>query len=233
VGSRLCSHVNGKRRSTTHLKTGPADVTFPDVTHVEAESPTDRRTKARRRRADRERSEVRTRILDAARTTLRDGTMFDLTMQRLAADVGLSRQTVYRYFPTVQDIFRALSDEVILDIYSNLPDLPLSDPDYMVAFVDVALSVFCADSEVVRVLVLASAIGRAAGDWVQVDPEQVLSAALTAVPARYRPVSGDPDIAARVLVTYFRGALYGWAAGFLSDTEFAQEVRKAGSLTVA
>ncbi len=90
--------------------------------------------------------------------------MFDLTMQRLAADVGLSRQTIYRYFPTVQDIFRALSDDVILDIYSNLPDLPLSDPDYMSAFVDVALSVFCADSEVVRVLVLASAIGRATGD---------------------------------------------------------------------
>lgn len=159
--------------------------------------------------------------------------MFDLTMQRLAADVGLSRQTIYRYFPTVQDIFRALSDDVILDIYSNLPDLPLSDPDYMSAFVDVALSVFCADSEVVRVLVLASAIGRATGDWVQVDPEQVLSAALTAVPAKYRPVSGDPDVAARILVTYFRGALYGWAAGFLSDAEFAQEVRKAGSLTIA
>ena len=42
--------------------------------------------------------------------------MFDLTMQRLAADVGLSRQTIYRYFPTVQDIFRALSDDVILAI---------------------------------------------------------------------------------------------------------------------
>ena len=159
--------------------------------------------------------------------------MFDLTMQRLAADVGLSRQTIYRYFPTAQEIFRALSDEVISEIYANLPDLPLSDPSFVPAFVDVALSVFCADSEVVRVLVLASAIGRATGDWVQVDPEQILSAALSAVPTEHRRVSLDPDVAARVLVTYFRGALYGWAAGFLSDAEFAQEVRKAGSLTAA
>ena len=233
MGLRLCSHVNGKRRSTPHLSTGPADVTFSDVTHVVAESGADQRTEARRERADRERSEVRARILEAARETLRDGTMFDLTMQRLATDVGLSRQTIYRYFPTVQEIFRALSDEVISEIYSNLSDLPLSDPDYMSAFVDVALSVFCADSEVVRVLVLASAIGRATGDWVQVDPEEVLSSALSAVSPEHRRVSRDPEVAARVLVTYFRGALYGWAAGFLSDTDFAQEVRKAGSLAVA
>lgn len=159
--------------------------------------------------------------------------MFDLTMQRLAADAGLSRQTIYRHFPTVQDIFRALSDEVISEIYSNLPDLPLSDPNYVAAFVDVALSVFCEDAKVVRVLVLASAIGRATSDWAQVDPEDVLLSALSAVPPANRPVSPDPSVAARILITYFRGALYGWAAGFLSDVEFAKEVRKAGSLTIA
>ena len=158
--------------------------------------------------------------------------MFDLTMQRLATDAGVSRQTIYRHFPTVQDVFRALSDEVIAEIYSNLPDLPFSDPNYMTEFVEVAVNVFCADSQVVRVLVLTSAIGRASGDWVQVDPEQILLSALTAMPAAYRPVSRDPKEAARVLITYFRGALYGWAAGFLSDSKFEQEVRKAGQLAV-
>ena len=193
----------------------------------------DQRVISRRERADRERSEVRARILESARHTLRQGTMFDLTMQCLAEGVGMSRQTIYRHFPTVQDIFRALSDEVIAEIYSNLPDLPFSDPRYMTEFVDVAVNVFCADSRVVRVLVLTSAIGRASGDWVQVDPEQILLSALTAMPARHRPVSRDPNVAARVLITYFRGALYGWAAGFLSDSEFEQEVRKAGQLAVA
>ena len=203
-----------------------------DVTVVASVIDLDQRMLSRRERADRERFEMRTRILECARHIVREGTMFDLTMQRLASDAGVSRQTIYRYFPAVQDVFRALSDEVITQIYSNLPDLPLDDPNYMAEFVQVAVNVFCADSQVVRVLVLTSAIGRASGDWVQVDPEQVLLSALTAMPAAHRPVSRDPKVAARVLITYFRGALYGWAAGFLNDSEFEQEVRKAGQLAV-
>lgn len=203
-----------------------------DVTVVASVIDLDQRTLSRRERADRERFEMRTRILECARHIVREGTMFDLTMQRLAAAAGVSRQTIYRHFPAVQDVFRALSDEVITQIYSNLPDLPLDDPNYMAEFVQVAVNVFCADSQVVRVLVLTSAIGRASGDWVQVDPEQVLLSVLTAMPAAHRPVSRDPKVAARVLITYFRGALYGWAAGFLNDSEFEQEVRKAGQLAV-
>ena len=203
-----------------------------DVTVVASVIDLDQRMLSRRERADRERFEMRTRILECARHIVREGTMFDLTMQRLASDAGVSRQTIYRYFPAVQDVFRALSDEVITQIYSNLPDLPLDDPNYMAEFVQVAVNVFCADSQVVRVLVLTSAIGRASGDWVQVDPEQVLLSALTAMPVAHRPVSRDPKVAARVLITYFRGALYGWAAGFLNDSEFEQEVRKAGQLAV-
>ena len=180
----------------------PTDaITLSDVTIVASELLVDQRLISRRARADRERSEVRARILESARHTLREGTMFDLTMQRLAAEAGVSRQTTYRHFPTVQDVFRALSDEVIADIYSNLPDLPFCDPNYMTEFVEVAVNVFCADSKVVRVLVLTSAIGRASGDWVQVDPEQILLAALTAMPAAHRPVSRDPKVAARVLIT--------------------------------
>lgn len=207
--------------------------TFADVTVVASETPSDQRLLARRERADRERSEVRARILRSARNTLRKGSMFDLTIMSLASDVGVSRQTIYRHFPTVQDVFRALSDEVIADIYSNLPDLPFSDPGYISAFVDRAVKTFCADSKVVRVLVLTSAIGRATGDWVQIDPEQVLRSALTEMPVVHRPISPDPKVAARVLITYFRGALYGWAAGFLTDNEFEQEVRKAGLLVIA
>jgi len=203
-----------------------------DVTVVASVIDLDQRMLSRRERADRERFEMRTRILECARHIVREGTMFDLTMQRLASDAGVSRQTIYRYFPAVQDVFRALSDEVITQIYSNLPALPLDDPNYMAEFLQVAVNVFCADSQVVRVLVLTSAIGRASGDWVQVDPEQVLLSALTAMPAAHRPVSRDPKVAARVLITYFRGALYGWAAGFLNDSKFEQEVRKAGQLAV-
>ena len=34
-----------------------------------------------------------------------------------------------------------------------------------------------------------------------------------------------------MIVTYFRGALYGWAAGFLTDDEFKVEVRRAIHMT--
>ena len=83
------------------------------MTVVSSEMLVDQRLISRRERADRERSEVRARILESARHTLREGTMFDLTMQHLATDAGVSRQTIYRHFPTVQDVFRSLSDGVI------------------------------------------------------------------------------------------------------------------------
>jgi hypothetical protein len=34
-----------------------------------------------------------------------------------------------------------------------------------------------------------------------------------------------------MMITYFRGALYGWAAGFYSDEEFEKQVRLAGRLS--
>ena len=44
-------------------------------------------------------------------------------------------------------------------------------------------------------------------------------------------MSADPAISARMMITYFRGALYGWAAGFYSDEEFEKQVRLASRLS--
>ena len=51
------------------------------------------------------------------------------------------------------------------------------------------------------------------------------------MPEDQRPISKDPAVSARMMITYFRGALYGWAAGFYSDEEFEKQVRVAGRLT--
>ena len=51
------------------------------------------------------------------------------------------------------------------------------------------------------------------------------------MPADKRPVSNDPAVSPRMMITYFRGALYGWAAGFYSDEEFEKQVRLAGRLS--
>ena len=73
-------------------------------------------------------------------------------------------------------------------------------------------------------------MGRATGSWRQVDPEEILLAVVTDMPVEQRPVSEDPAVSARMMITYFRGALYGWAAGFYSDEEFEKQVRLAGRL---
>lgn len=98
-------------------------------------------------------------------------------------------------------------------------------------FVTKAIGVFVSDSMVIRQLVLASALGRASGSWHQVDPEEILLKVVSDMPADKRPVSTDPAVSARMMITYFRGALYGWAAGFYSDEEFEKQVRLAGRLS--
>jgi hypothetical protein len=91
--------------------------------------------------------------------------------------------------------------------------------------------VFLDDPKVNRALVLISATGRGSGTWFQIDPEGIIREAMKQRPPELRPVSEDADLAARMIITYFRGALYGWAAGFLSDTEFEIEARRADEIS--
>ena len=182
-------------------------------------------------RAERSREATTSRILEAARSALRNGTLLDVTILSIAKELGLSRPTIYRYFPRVEDLLRALSDEIIHEIYDNLPDLPMTDPQFLDDYVSLSIDVFLKDPGVTRNLVLASAIGRASGTWYQVDPEGILRQVMEQRQRELRPGSEDPADAARMIVTYFRGALYRWAAGFLTDDEFKVEVRRAIHMT--
>ena len=192
--------------------------------------PSSARTVARQRRARDEKLATRELLLESARTILRDGSLFDLTAISLGHHSGVTRQTVYRYFPNTESIFKALSDDVINAVYEDL-QLPSDKEDALDHFVTKAIAVFVSDSAVIRQLVLASAMGRATGSWRQVDPEDILLAVVTDIAEEQRPVSKDPAVSARMMITYFRGALYGWAAGFYSDEEFEKQVRLAGRLT--
>ncbi len=195
-----------------------------------AKDPSSARTVARKRRARNEKVATRELLLESARTILRSGSLFDLTAISLGNQSGMTRQTVYRYFPNTESIFQALSDQVINTVYADL-QLPSGRENALEHFVTKAIAVFVSDSAVIRQLVLASAMGRASGSWHQVDPEGILLAVVTDMPEDQRPVSKDPVVSARMMITYFRGALYGWAAGFYSDEEFEKQVRLAGRLT--
>lgn len=187
------------------------------------------RKQARQHRAIGEKAATRQHLLEAAADTLREGSIFDLTAIDLGRRAGVTRQTVYRYFPNTESIFKALSDQVISQIYDDL-QLPSGTNNPLDHFVTRAISVLTRDSRVTRQLALASALGRAKGSWHQVDPEAFLVQTLSERPEKERPVSTDAAVAARLMITYFRGALYGWAAGFYSDTEFERQVRMAGKL---
>jgi len=195
-----------------------------------AQELTSARTVARQRRARDEKAATRELLLESARTILRQCSLFDLTAISLGNHSGVTRQTVYRYFPSTESIFKALSDQVITQVYEDL-QLPSENADALDHFVTKAIGVFVGDSRVIRQLALASALGRASGSWHQVDPEEILLKVVSDMPADKRPVSTDPAVSARMMITYFRGALYGWAAGFYSDEEFEKQVRLAGRLT--
>ena len=200
------------------------------MANTTSRDPSSARTVARQRRARDEKLATRELLLESARTILRDGSLFDLTAISLGHQSGVTRQTVYRYFPNTESIFKALSDDVINAVYEDL-QLPSDKEDALDHFVTKAIAVFVSDSAVIRQLVLASAMGRATGSWRQVDPEDILLAVVTDIAEEQRPVSKDPAVSARMMITYFRGALYGWAAGFYSDEEFEKQVRLAGRLT--
>ena len=200
------------------------------MANATSRDPSSARTVARQRRARDEKLATRELLLESARTILRDGSLFDLTAISLGHQSGVTRQTVYRYFPNTESIFKALSDDVINAVYEDL-QLPSDKEDALDHFVTKAIAVFVSDSAVIRQLVLASAMGRATGSWRQVDPEDILLAVVTDIAEEQRPVSKDPAVSARMMITYFRGALYGWAAGFYSDEEFEKQVRLAGRLT--
>lgn len=200
------------------------------MANASSKDPSSARTVARQRRAREEKVATRELLLESARTILRDGSLFDLTAISLGHQSGVTRQTVYRYFPNTESIFKALSDDVINAVYQDL-QLPSDKEDALDHFVTKAIAVFVSDSAVIRQLVLASAMGRATGSWRQVDPEDILLAVVTDIAEEQRPVSKDPAVSARMMITYFRGALYGWAAGFYSDEEFEKQVRVAGRLT--
>ena len=199
------------------------------MSNATTKDPSSARTAARQQRARDEKVATRELLLESARTILRGGSLFDLTAISLGNQSGLTRQTVYRYFANTESIFKALSDQVITQVYEDL-QVPSENEDALDHFVTKAIGVFVSDSMVIRQLVLASALGRASGNWHQVDPEEILIKVVSDLPADKRPVSADPAVSARIMITYFRGALYGWAAGFYSDDEFEKQVRLAGRL---
>ena len=72
------------------------------MAYATAKNPSSARTVARQQRARDEKVATRELLLESARTILRGGSLFDLTAISLGNQSGVTRQTVYRYFPNTE-----------------------------------------------------------------------------------------------------------------------------------
>ena len=161
---------------------------------------------------------VREALLDAARTLLRSSSIYELSIAKIAAESGLARPTAYRYFSHPRDVVSALAEETVAGIRYLIRD---TDPGRKpVAYARAAVKVLTADSSVNRQVILHSSVQAQDGKWIAQDntPESL-----------FFDWGVDLDTA-RTSLTYFRGAMYSWAAGFFTDEQFAEETERALSL---
>ncbi len=161
---------------------------------------------------------VREALLDAARTLLRSSSIYELSIAKIAAESGLARPTAYRYFSHPRDVVSALAEETVAEIRDLIRDThPGRKP---AAYARAAVKVLTADSSVNRQVILHSSVQAQDGKWIAQDntPESL-----------FFDWGVDLDTA-RTSLTYFRGAMYSWAAGFFTDEQFAKETERALSL---
>ena len=158
---------------------------------------------------------VREALLDASRTILRGSSIYELSIAKIAAEAGLARPTAYRYFSHPREVIRALADDTITEIRDLIRDAePLKKaPAYALS----AVQVLTSDSAVNRQVILHSSVQAQEGKWIAQDntPEGL-----------FLDWGLQPETPLLSL-TYFRGALYSWAAGFFSDEQFAEETKRA------
>ena len=163
---------------------------------------------------------VREALLDAARTILRGSSIYELSIAKMAAEAGLARPTAYRYFSHPREVIRALADDTIAEIRDLVRDAePLKKaPAYALS----AVQVLTSDSAVNRQVILHSSVQAQAGKWIAQDntPESL-----------FLDWGLQPETALLPL-TYFRGAMYSWAAGFFTDEQFAEETKRAIAMRV-
>ena len=161
---------------------------------------------------------VREALLDAARTLIRGSSIYELSIAKMAAEAGLARPTAYRYFSHPRDVVSAIAEETIYKIRSMIRERDSSQKP--AAYARAAVKVFTADSSVNRQVILHSSVQAQDGKWVAQEntPESL-----------FVDWGIDPH-AARTSLTYFRGAMYSWAAGFFTDEQFAEETERALSM---
>src|SRR5262249_8115242 len=77
----------------------------------------------------RENSSVRQRIVDAARLHFFSHGFRSVTMDDLAEELGISKKTIYAYFPRKFDLLRAALADKLTDVEATLKEVTRAHPD--------------------------------------------------------------------------------------------------------
>ena len=163
---------------------------------------------------------VREALLDAARNIIRRGSIHDLTIAGMAAEANYARPTAYRYFSHPRDVVYAIAETTTTNLINRLD---LETEDFAADYARAAVKVFTSDPLVNRQVLLYAGVQSTEEAWLPgaIHPESVLGK------------QGIVSDSFTVPLTYFRGAMYSWAAGFFSDEQFAAETERALSMRAA
>ena len=184
----------------------------------------DGRGAARRDRAVGERAVSKDTILDATRALLRKGSALEIRAIDIAEESGLSRQTVFHYYPAIRLIFFELSDLCQSALQEAVRAVDPYEADWEIRVSEVAADILLEDSAVNRqVLFISASQGRGA-DAVMAETRHIVANVFqTRLAAGTSKYPSYRDDIAYVSLTLFNGLMYQWAAGILSDDEFRNE----------
>ena len=195
----------------------------------------DGRGAARRDRAVGERAVSKDTILDATRALLRKGSALEIRAIDIAEESGLSRQTVFQYYPVIRLIFFELSDLCQTALQEAIGAVDPTEADWEIRIPEVAAAILLEDSAVNRqVLFISASQGRGA-DAVMAGTRDVVRNMFSSVRAAHEDGGKYPsfeDDLAEATLTQFQGLMYQWAAGLLTDAEFKEKSTRAAETVV-
>ena len=162
---------------------------------------------------------VRAGLLDGARSLLRKGLINDLTIAGVAEEAQYARPTAYRYFSKPQDVIYALAEQTMRRFYARLD---FQADDFAAEYARQAVKEFTSDPKVNRQVLLYAGVQALDNQWLPSDIH----------PETFPRDAGIADDEFFVPLTYFRGAMYSWAAGFIDSERFAAETERALAMRV-
>ncbi len=164
-------------------------------------------------------------IVDAARSLLgEEGS--DASAERIAHRAGVSTPTLYNLIGPRERLLAALMNDLFERLAGLMEASDASNPiGFGEAAVRISVHLFCEDAVLWRRVVheMSSSYATTVNAHVRTQPIELQKRAMREAKAcGMLRRTADADMAANQIFASYNGALYMWAGGFLTDSEFLQ-----------